>query len=311
MGAWGFLLPWFMPVIWKGSQVLPGACPEPSSPSHAVCSLRQVPTPLTPLQQLKQRCSDTKGSHRYCYCLQSLYLKPMLTAAWLKQSPKCSSTIPFHTWNNGCRNIRRLFKGIMTPERLNICTSLKFKINTHTKKKTQKKVRRNRWQRLVWGNSWHRLLGHHILENQRAQVRRLTFTWVCLQWWSTENTTPSTTFSYRYVLWVLIMLLVGKDRLDLKGLEINKVRKHSLEVTLQLRSILLSAGRWAIISTWASGNSTTTVSQVRILTLPHTHCTEKNSFLHLRSTTRNPALHFLRWDTSDASFPAGKQVLQH
>lgn len=39
------------------------------------------------------------------------------------------------------------------------------------------------------------------------------------------------------------MLLVGKDRLDLKGLEINKVRKHSLEVTLQLRSILFSDGQ--------------------------------------------------------------------
>lgn len=57
------------------------------------------------------------------------------------------------------------------------------------------------------------------------------------------------------------MLLVGKDRLDLKGLEINKVRKHSLEVTLQLRSILLSTCRWAITSTLASSNSTTTVSR--------------------------------------------------
>lgn len=51
------------------------------------------------------------------------------------------------------------------------------------------------------------------------------------------------------------MLLVGKNRLDLKGLEINKVINVPLEVTLQLRSILLSTNRWAISSTLANYNS--------------------------------------------------------
>lgn len=36
-------------------------------------------------------------------------------------------------------------------------------------------------------------------------------------------------FSYQYVLEVLIMLLVGKNQLDLKGLEINKVIKCTLQ----------------------------------------------------------------------------------